>query len=147
MTSKRQLILIIFLITGLSKVYSQTDKELILELRNASNLALKTYDIEKILSFQTDDALTTTGSGTLLSGKDALKKYILANGPNKMYWVRKPNEIIVNENKGLAWETGIWNGYDPGIGSKSVVSGNYSAMWTKESGEWKIKSQLFVTLE
>ena len=60
--------------------------------------------------------------------------------------IKNTKEIIVNKKRGLAWENGIWNGYDPVKGDESMVNGNYSAMWTKESGKWKIKSQLFVTL-
>ena len=63
-----------------------------------------------------------------------------------MYWVRSPKEIKVNAQNGLAWENGTWNGYDPEKGPDAVVGGNYSAMWTKVSGSWKIKSQLFVAL-
>jgi len=147
MKTPRHQLSIFLLFVGLLQGYTQTDKEQILALRNASNHALKSYDLENILSFQTDDALTTTGNGTLLSGKDALQKYILDSGPSKMYWVRTPKEIVVNDQKGLAWETGIWNGYNPETGSESVVSGKYSAMWTKVTGKWKIKSQLFVTLD
>ena len=129
-----------------SELLSQTNKEQILEIRNASNLALKSYDMEKVFSCLTADVLITTGNGALLSGKIALEKYILDGGESKMYWIRSTNEIVVNEKRSLAWESGIWNGYDPEKGDDSIVSGNYSAMWTKESGEWKIKSQLFVTL-
>lgn len=130
-----------------SKVASQTNKEQIVAIRNASNEALKSYNNEKVLSYLTDDVLTTTGNGTLLSGKKALAEYIFEGGESKMYWVRDAKEIVVNEKRGLAWETGIWNGYDPKIGSHSIINGNYSAMWTKESEGWKIKSQLFVTLK
>ena len=125
---------------------AQTDTEQILAIRNASNQALKAYDNEKVLSYLTADALTTTGNGTLLSNKNALKEYILEGGKSTMYWVRTATEIVVNEKRGLAWENGTWKGYDPKQSDDAFVGGNYSAMWTKASGEWKIKSQLFVTL-
>jgi hypothetical protein len=63
-----------------------------------------------------------------------------------MYWIRKTKEIIVNKKSSLAWENGIWNGYNIEKGDDSIVNWNYSAMWTEESGVWKIKSQLFVML-
>ncbi|MGB3145952.1 MAG: DUF4440 domain-containing protein, partial [Maribacter sp.] len=113
----------------------------------ASNQALKALDHTKVLSFLTEDVLTTTGNGTLLSSKKALENYILEAGDSKMYWVRTAHELEVNKKRGLAWENGIWNGYDPDVSDEAIVGGNYSAMWTKASGEWKIKSQLFVTLE
>lgn len=129
-----------------SELFSQTDKEQIAIFRNASNTALKSYDNEKVLSFLTDDALTTTGNGTLLCGKEELEQYILAGGPSKMYWIRNTKEILVNTKRGLAWESGIWNGYNPEIDEEAILTGNYSAMWIKASGIWKIKSQLFVTI-
>ncbi|TMM51449.1 nuclear transport factor 2 family protein [Maribacter algarum] len=129
-----------------SGLLSQTNKEQILAVRNASNQALKSYDNEKVLSYLTDDVLTTTGSGTLLSGKKALADYIIDGGESKMYWIRDTKEVLVNEKRGLAWENGIWNAYDPEKGSQSIINGNYSAMWTKESDGWKIKPQLFVSL-
>ena len=128
-------------------LYAQTEKEQILALRDASNQALKALDHTKVLSYLTDDVLTTTGNGTVLSSKKALKNYILKAGDSKMYWVRTAQEIKVNDKRGLAWENGIWNGYDPEKSDDAIVGGNYSAMWTKASGTWKIKSQLFVTLE
>ena len=128
------------------ELFSQTDKEQILSIRNASNLALKSYENKEVLSYLTDDALTTTGNGNLLCGKEELEKYILDGGKSRMFWVRETKEIKVNEKRGLAWENGIWNGYDPEKDENSIVNGNYSAMWTKASGAWKIKSQLFVTL-
>lgn len=128
------------------ELFSQTDKEQILAIRNASNLALKSYENEEVLSYLTDDVLITTGNGALLSGKKELEKYISDAGKSKMYWIRDAHEIIVNEKRGLAWENGKWNGYDPEKSDDSMINGNYSAMWTKESGIWKIKSQLFVTL-
>jgi len=130
-----------------SEVFSQTDKEQIAQIRKASNAALRSYDNAKVLSYLTENALTTTGNGTVLCGKEELRNYILAAGKSKMYWVRDTREITVNTERGLAWETGTWKGYDPDISEESIVNGKYSAQWTKASGTWKIKSQLFVTLD
>ena len=145
--TKHILFAVLCILIFTSDLFSQNDQEQILAIRNASNLALKSYENEEVLSYLTDDVLTTTGSGVLLSGKKALEKYILDGGESKIYWIRTPKEIIVNDKIKLAWENGNWKGYDPEKGSNSIVSGNYSAMWTKESGEWKIKSQLFVALD
>ncbi len=129
-----------------SELFSQTDKEQISAIRNASNSALKSYDNQEVLSYLTDDVLTTTGNGTLLCGKEELEKYILDGEKSKMYWIRDTKEIIIYTKRGLAWESGIWHGYDAEKSDNSIINGNYSAMWTKESGIWKIKSQLFVTI-
>ncbi len=140
------LLLLLFLLIFGPKVFSQNHETRIRSIREASNRALQAYDHAKVLSYLTDDVLTTTGNGTLLAGKEALKTYIAEGGDSKMYWIRSPEAIEVNEQKGLAWETGHWEGFDPDAGTHPVVGGNYSAMWTLASGEWKIKSQLFVSL-
>jgi len=130
-------------------LFAQSGEDKIRVVREASNAALKALDEEANFEFLTDDVLNTTGSGTLLSGKEELKTYIESVADAKpMYWIRTPVEIIVNEERGLAWEAGVWNGFyadDPNEESP-VYHGNYAAQWVLVSGEWKIQSQLFVTL-
>jgi hypothetical protein len=123
----------------------ESDSIQILAQRKASNAALRQFDEDLNATFSTDDAFITTGAGTLLAGKKALQDYIKnASGP-KMYWVRTPDEIQVNPETKLAWESGTWEGFYEDS-KMPVVGGNYSAMWTKALGTWLIKSQLFVTL-
>ncbi len=137
--------LIGFLIVTLS--HGQ-DKEIaqILAQREASNQALRAFDDELNATFSTEDALITTGAGTLISGKKELIKYIQESTGPKMYWIRTPEEVLVNPKTQLAWETGTWKGYIEDS-EEAVVGGKYSAQWTKASGTWLIHSQLFVTLE
>ncbi len=118
----------------------------ILAQREASNQALRAFDDELNASFSTEDALITTGAGTLISGKKVLIKYIQESTGPRMYWIRTPEEVLVNPKTMLAWETGTWKGYVEGS-DEAVVGGKYSAQWTKKSGTWLIHSQLFVTLE
>ena len=83
-----------------TQLFSQTDKERIEILRTASNLALKTYDNPKVLSFLTENVLIATGAGALLSGRATLAQYISGGGESKMYWTRIPQEIEVNKKMG-----------------------------------------------
>ncbi|MDX5337511.1 MAG: nuclear transport factor 2 family protein [Cyclobacteriaceae bacterium] len=117
----------------------------ILAQREASNQALRNFNEELNNTFMTDDALITTGAGTLISGKQELQAYIQNISGPRMYWIRTPDEVIVNPETQLAWESGTWKGYVEGA-EKPVVGGKYSAQWTKKSGTWLIQSQLFVAL-
>ena len=138
-----------FLISIPNSGWAQTQVEQIQAVREASNAALKALDEESNFNYLTDDVLITTGNGTLLYGKEALKKYIeSASNSKPMYLVRTTEEIIVNEDRGLAWEQGVWNAYyaEDQNGKFSIYNGKYSAMWTLEMTKWMIKSQLFVTL-
>lgn len=118
----------------------------ILSQREASNQALRAFDEDVNATFSTDDAFITTGAGTLLAGKEALSTYLKSQKGPKMYCIRTPDEVLVNSKTQHAWETGTWKGYYENS-DRPVVSGKYSAQWTKSSGTWLIKSQLFVTLE
>jgi hypothetical protein len=118
----------------------------ILAQRDASNQALRVFDEELNATYSTDDAFITTGAGKLIAGKEALSTYLKSQIDHKMYWVRTPDEVIVNPNTKLAWETGTWKGYYENS-DEPVVGGKYAAQWTKASGTWLIQSQLFVTLE
>lgn len=122
------------------------DQQEIIAKRKASNQAIRNFDHELNASFSTDDAFITTGAGTLISGKEGQAAYLNSLQGPKMYWIRTPDEVIVNPKTSLAWETGNWKGYYEDS-DKVVVSGKYSAQWTKASGTWLIRSQLFVTLE
>jgi len=113
-----------------SELFSQTNEEQISAIRNASNSALKSYDTQEVLSYLTDDVLTTTGNGTLLCGKDELQKYLIDGGKSRMYWIRDTKEIIVHTKRGLAWESGVWNGYDPEK-SNNCISGIKTTAYTK----------------
>ncbi|MCH6235748.1 nuclear transport factor 2 family protein [Cognataquiflexum rubidum] len=127
--------------------FAQEDEvALILAQREASNQALRAFDEALNATFSTPDAFITTGAGTLIAGNAALDAYIKSQKGPKMYWIRTPDEVIVNPKTNLAWETGTWKGYYEDS-DKPVVGGKYSAQWTKASGTWLIHSQLFVTLE
>jgi ketosteroid isomerase-like protein len=132
----------------ISIVYGQKTDQDIAEIRaqrNASNAALRQFDEQLNATFSSDDALITTGAGTLLAGKEALSTYLKSQKGKKMYWVRTPAEIRVNPETKLAWESGTWKGFHEDS-TIPVLGGKYSAQWTKKSGIWLIQSQLFVTL-
>jgi ketosteroid isomerase-like protein len=117
----------------------------ILVLREASN-QVRAFDADLNATYSTEDAFITTGLGVLISGKEEQEIYLKSLKGPRMYWIRTPDEVIVNHKTQLAWETGIWKGYVEGS-DEAVVGGKYSAQWTKKSGTWLIRSQLFVTLE
>lgn len=126
---------------------AQSDREQILVLRRASNSALKAFAHEQFLSYMTDDLQLTTGSGTLLQGKSALRAYLSQAVGHRVYFVRTSTEVEVNAARGLAWEMGTWKSFTPGAEDQAVSGGKYSAQWTKSSGVWLIRSELFVTLQ
>jgi ketosteroid isomerase-like protein len=114
------------------------------EARAASNKAIAAHDVDGISRYWLNDFVQVRGNSLHDVGKDTIiaswKKLFMSN-PEVSY-IRNPDEIIVSENDTLAWETGKWLG----IHSYSK-GGNYSAMWRKVNGEWKIQAELFVALK
>ena len=147
MKLNRHLLLTLLLFLGIPQAQAQTEQEQILELRKASNQAIESNNLEEILSFLTDDILITAGNGTLITGKEVLRAYLLQGDLNTIYWERTTSDIDINEDRGLAWEMGTWKAYKRENSDQAILGGKYSAMWSKSSGKWMIKSQLFVTLE
>ena len=121
----------------------QDDIAIIKAAREASNAALARHDIDGMSKYWLPDFVQTIGRGTSLTGKDTIisswKKLFSTN--SKVLYVRTPGDITIGDNGIMAWETGAWtakNSYSNG--------GNYSAMWRKIDGAWKLQAELFVSL-
>jgi len=128
-------------------VFAQQNKHadiaIIKTSRASSNAALARHDIDGMSKYWLPDFVQTIGRGTSLTGKDTIisawKKLFSTN--SKVLYVRSPINITIGNNGIMAWETGIWtakNSYSNG--------GNYSAMWRKIDGTWKLQAELFVSL-
>lgn len=114
------------------------------ESRAASNKAIAAHDMDGISRYWLNDFVQVRGNSMHDVGKDtiiAAWKKLFTSNPEVSY-IRNPDEIIISENDTLAWEAGKWIG----IHSYSK-GGNYSAMWRKVNGEWKIQAELFVALK
>ncbi len=124
---------------------NQNDEELIRKARQSSNEAIAKQDVEGIIKFWLDDYLVIRGSGVIETGKEANKtnwNRLFKETP-KTYFERIPSEIIIsNNNPDIAWESGIWKGFNT-----YSKGGRYSAQWKRKDSEWKIQAELFVALE
>ena len=138
------LVSLIFINTsGYAQGNQQNDVVAITASRTASNAAIARHDIDGMAKYWLNDFVQTIGRGTSLTGKDtiiATWKALFRSNATVSY-VRKPSKIIIGDNGVMAWETGTWtakNSYSKG--------GNYSAMWRKVNGSWKLQAELFVSL-
>jgi len=122
----------------------QQDADIIKSSRMSSNAAIARHDIGGMAKYWLPDFVQTIGRGSSLTGRDTIvaswKQLFRTN--SAVLYVRKPVQIIIGDNGIMAWETGTWeakNSYSKG--------GNYSAMWRKIGGEWKLQAELFVSLK
>lgn len=61
---------------------------------------------------------------------------------------REPAEVVVNEDWGLAQETGNWVCNQTVEGTSSRYSGVYAAKWQRTTGdEWVLQAEVFTTLD
>ena len=124
-------------------VFAQDDVAAIKASRIASNEAIAKHDVDGITASMLPDFTITRGDGVTVTGRDAVAsswKTLFKNNATVSY-VRNPSNITISNDGVMAWETGEWiahNSYSKG--------GNYSAMWRKMDGVWKLQSELFVTL-
>jgi ketosteroid isomerase-like protein len=127
---------------------SKSDKQTIQETRKLSNRALKAHNLADFLSYFTNDLSITSGNGSVVLGKDSLEKYLsrVFEEDKDLYFVRTAQRVSVSATGDRAWEEGKWVGLRPDTPGWQNIGGQYAAMWVKEGGVWKIKSELFVTL-
>ena len=128
---------------GYAQENQQNDIAIITASRTASNAAIVRHDIDSMAKYWLNDFVQTIGRGTSLTGKDTIMATwkALFRTNSTVSYVRKPSKIIIGDNGVMAWETGTWtakNSYSKG--------GNYSAMWRKVDGTWKLQAELFVSL-
>ena len=93
--------------------------------------------------------IVVAGNGGGTTGKDSasarLKRHLDQN-PGLTY-IRTPKNIFISDADTLAFETGKWIGLKTLQQNPKWLGGNYSAMWWKRNGMWKLRSELFVTLK
>jgi ketosteroid isomerase-like protein len=141
---KKSLILVLLIASYFANAQSRQASDSIRASRMASNAAIARHDINGMAKYWLPGFVQTIGRGTSFTGKDtiiAAWKQLFKTNPAVLY-IRKPTTITVGDNGVMAWETGTWeakNSYSKG--------GNYSAMWRKINGEWKLQAELFVSLK
>ena len=117
-------------------------------IREISNKVWKGTVNDDIGKYFTDDIIIIKGSGGELIGKVAVEASTEAfkKASPDVYYERTPVDIIVADSNKMAWETGLWKGYNKD-GVLPDYGGRYSMMWINTTEGWKMRSQLFVNLK
>jgi len=116
-------------------------------LRSASNAAIARHDAEAVLSFLEADYVITDSTGHIergLEGNAQSWAKHFADFPDVVY-VRTPVKVRVSTALPHAMESGTWVGTRT-AGGRQEKGGEYSAVWRKVEGVWKIHSEIFVAL-
>ena len=126
-----------------------SDKEAIRAIRAESNEAIKNHDAAAIVASFADSYQITTGSGQLFHDTPEIEQELwaelLAENPDVIY-VRTPDQVEISSYLPRAAESGTWVGNRTSDKGPIELRGTYSASWIKVDGDWKIQSEMFVTL-
>jgi ketosteroid isomerase-like protein len=85
-----------------------------------------------------------------VQGAKAYREFVAHtfDDPHPLLFVRTPDRIDVGAPEGapVAAETGRWVGSSTDS-SKVRTTGRYLVRWTKRTGEWRIVSETYVTVD
>ena len=140
--------LVSFLAAAPVSAQSGDDANLIREARMRSNDAIAAHDVDAILA-EVDAAFQiTAGSGRLIQGRGEMGEAFAAQFAeySDTRYVRTAESVEVSDSGLLGFETGTWVGTWTARRGPVRTGGRYSASWSKATGSWKIRSELFVTL-
>lgn len=124
------------------------DEAAIRRARANSNRAIVKRNLLGVGDSLAEDYVAVVGNGGFVSSKKeylSLFKQDFDSGSQRLIYDRVTDKVDVNAGEGLAAEHGHWiarreDGATP-------FSGTYLAMWRRQPDGWKIRSELFITLE
>jgi Domain of unknown function (DUF4440) len=120
-------------------------------LRAESNSAIAARDAKRLRKIFADDYLGIQGtSGALDSGGDATAQSyadVEFKDPTFVRYQRNPSSVQRAKSGKRIAESGRWEGVWRKADGRMVKSGVYLARWVPENDTWRLKSELFVTLD
>lgn len=116
--------------------------------RDNSNRAIARRNLVGVGASLGEDYIGVIGDGTFVSSRAEYLRLFqegFDHPKQSMTYVRTPELIRVSEDESLASEYGSWVAT---LFSGSVAyTGTYAAMWRRTPSGWKIRSEMFVTLQ
>ena len=114
--------------------------ELLERDRDWARLASEGKDVERILSFWTDDAKVFPPGAPVVAGKPAIREFVtgsLGTPGFRISW--EPQEVVVNASGDLGYTTGRNHLTMPDASGKpQTEDGRYVTVWRRDpDGEWR----------
>jgi uncharacterized protein (TIGR02246 family) len=125
-----------------------SDDAAIRQTVTAWSAAAGARDLEKCVSFYTDDASVLPFNAPIATGKDEIRKVWSQLMSNPGYSLRfRPTKIEVARSSDLAYEIGTFDLTLADQTGKSIAHrGKYVVAWRKQTdGEWKAAADIFNT--
>jgi ketosteroid isomerase-like protein len=112
------------------------------------NAALANRDLKTTARYWLPDANTIGGDGSLWAGRDANTRGFakIFKDPNFVSGLRTPGKVeVATGGPKEAAETGVWQWRERVKSQVLTYSGPYLVMWQLANGQWRIRSELYVT--
>ena len=127
-----------------------TSSDLILNAREAFNLAIAEKDAKRIRPLLAASYHLVTGRSDQFHGADEEEirwAQLFQQDPTAVYR-RTTREITTNEAWGIAEELGNWQGAYTANGILVNASGVYSAKWQRtQQSNWVLQAEVFTTIK
>jgi ketosteroid isomerase-like protein len=128
---------------------SSSAVEEITAIRQQSNQAIARHDAAGVVAALDTPYQVTSGVGALFQENPEQElahwQEIFSTSEDIIY-TRTPEKIEVSTYLPRAAENGSWVGSWTTANGPKELGGSYFASWSKVDGEWKIRSEIFVTL-
>ncbi|NKB90426.1 MAG: DUF4440 domain-containing protein [Acidobacteria bacterium] len=130
------------------ELLAQDDADQIRTVREASNAAIASRDIDALRSTWIEDFNVTGSSGRVYAGDAEMTAGFQSSfeDPEFTTYVRTPETVQVSANGAFGAEEGAWVGTWDRADGTMRLRGTYLAQWQNRSGEWKLASEVFVAL-
>ena len=125
-----------------------SDEDAIRETVAAWSAAAGSRDVNKCVSFYTDDASVLPFNAPIATGKDQIRNVWSQLTSNPGYSLRfRPSRIEVAQSADLAYEIGTFDlTLADQSGKPAAHRGKYVVAWKKQpNGEWKAAADIFNT--
>jgi uncharacterized protein (TIGR02246 family) len=125
-----------------------SEESAIRETISAWSQAAGAKDLNKCVSFYTDDASVLPPTAPIATGKDQIRAVwskLISNSDYSLSW--RPTKIEVAQSADLAFEIGTFDlTIADQTGKSSASRGKYVIAWKKQAnGEWKAAADIFNT--
>ena len=121
-----------------------TAEDAIRSRRRLTNKFIAAHEAQRLAPFFAADANLIGGEGGLLVGSQAIVAAFAAQfaDPSFLAYERTPVEVTFDMDATRAAERGTW----VGRWTDQTLGGSYLAVWRKQTGQWVIEQELYVTL-
>ena len=149
----KKLLLIFTVLLGIygcarQSVDQEAEAEIIMELSREWAKSAQTTDIEKVLSYWSDDAVVLAPGQPATTGKEALRKMLEMNATIPGFEVNwEPKEAYVSKSGDLAYCIAVNQMKMPdSLGNKITIFHKAVEIWKKQKdGSWKCVVDIFNT--